>query len=197
MSQLPADQTSEPVSTVPIQTRRFLRYVVLAVAALIVIDATPNLGTLHAKLRSALDPVMDVTGLWQGSWQLFAPDVDKLNVRVEAEVLFSDGERTIWRSPDWPRLGGWQRFMLFRHQEYYDNIRMDQNRGAWHSLAEHLARTVRPPSGAEATPARVTLKRQWAQIPTLAPGSSPLPAGPHEQFTHEYTFYTWTPETQP
>jgi hypothetical protein len=187
----------DAVAIVPRESQRFLRYAILSVAALILIDATPELGSAHTLLRVILDPVMDVSGLWQGSWQLFAPDVDKLNVRVEAEVVFSDGERTLWKSPDWPRLDAWQRFRLFRHQEYYDNIRLDQNRRAWRALALHLARTVRPESGSEAVAERVTLKRRWARIPNLEPGTLPLPAGPHEVFLDEYTFYTWTPETQP
>jgi hypothetical protein len=187
--------TGPPPAPVP-QGRPALRIAILAVAALIAIDATPTTCALHEGLKEGIDPLTDMTGLWQGSWQLFAPNVDKQNVRVEAEVLFSDGTRARWRSPDWPRLSGWQRFVLFRHQEYYDNIRLERNRAVWPTLAQHIARTLTPVQG-EARAVRVTLLRRWSNIPKLEPGAPPLPAGPYENFTESREFYTWTPDSSP
>jgi hypothetical protein len=37
------------------------------------IDATPVTSPPHARLKSAVDPLLDKTGLWQGDWRLFAP----------------------------------------------------------------------------------------------------------------------------
>jgi len=195
MTALPAPPSPAPERTPAeaLAARAPLRILIAAVGALILIDVTPSLGAVHDSLRQGIDPIMDVTGLWQGTWQLFAPNVDKMNVRVEAEIVFSDGQRAVWHSPDWPRLSSWQRFVLFRHQEYYDNIRLDDSKLAWRPLARHLARTVSPPLGGDAVPERVTLKRVWAQIPKLEAGAEPVPPGPYERFDREFTFYTWTP----
>ena len=58
--------------------------------AVIALDACPAFFRTLDRAKSAIDPLVDVTGLWQGSWQLFAPDVDKVNSRVSAEILFSE-----------------------------------------------------------------------------------------------------------
>ena len=193
---------TSPAPPVP-PGRPAVRIGILAVAAVILIDALPSSCALHASLKQGVDPLVDMTGLWQGSWTLFAPNVDKQNVRLEAEVLFSDGTRALWRSPDWPRLSGWQRFVLFRHQEYYDNIRFERSRSVWPTLAQHIARTVTARNssavadGSAASVVRVTLMRSWADIPKLEPGKPILPAGPYERFGKPRTFYTWTPESSP
>lgn len=186
--------TSPPPAPPVPPGRPALRIGILAVAALILIDATPTTCALHASLKQGIDPLVNMTGLWQGSWQLFAPDVDKQNARVEAEVLFSDGARARWRSPDWPRLSGWQRFVLFRHQEYYDNIRLERNRALWPTLARHIARTLAPPEG-NTRVVQVKLLRRWANVPKLEPGAALVPAGPYENFNAAREFYTWTPDS--
>jgi hypothetical protein len=186
--------TASPAPVAP-PGRPALRIAIVAVAALLVIDATPTTCALHESLKEGVDPLLDMTGLWQGSWQLFAPNVDKRNIRVEADVLFSDGTRTVWRSPDWPRLSGGQRFLLFRHQEYYDNIRLDRNKSAWATLAHHIARTVAPPAGGYATVVRVALARTWSDIPAPGPDGALAPPGPYENFNEARVFYTWTPDS--
>ena len=187
---------SAPAPPTP-QGRPALRIAIAAMAVLILIDATPTTCAVHESLKYGVDPLLDMTGLWQGSWQLFAPNVDKRNIRVEADVMFSDGRRAVWRSPDWPRLSGWQRFVLFRHQEYYDNIRMERSRSVWPTLAQHIARTVTPAEGSAATVVRVTLLRTWSDIPVLEPGAPLVPAGPYEDFGKSRVFYTWTPDSPP
>ena len=72
--------------------------------AVIALDACPAFFRTLDRAKSAIDPLVDVTGLWHGSWQLFAPDVDKVNSRVSAEILFSDGTTVRWNSPDWTKL---------------------------------------------------------------------------------------------
>lgn len=162
------------------------------VTGLILLDASPRVGLLGT-LADAIDPVMDVTGLWQGPWNLFAPDVDKVNVRVSAEIVFSNGRKTFWRSPDWERLSGWERFVAFRHQEYVDGVRLDDNAGAWTPLARYLARTVAPRG--DGRPTRVSLTRHWAEIPR--PEAHPLPARPYTVFADSYVFFHWRPGKTP
>lgn len=160
----------------------------MLVTGLIVLDASPRVGLL-AELAAVIDPVMDITGLWQGPWNLFAPDVDKLNVRVSAQIVFASGQQTAWRSPDWERMSVGDRFLAFRHQEYVDNIRLDDNAGAWVPLADYLSRTVVPPKSGPVL--RVTLTRHWAEIPP--PETHPLPARPFTVFKDSHAFFHWDP----
>jgi hypothetical protein len=172
-----------------LQLRRVVTNAFLvALLFLFVVDALP----VEERYRAAVDPILDVSGLWQEQWRLFAPEVDKVNTRVSAEVLFADGATASWRSPDWPSLGVWQRFTKFRQMEYFDSVRLDENRGAWPPLARYLAKTVPHPNGATSPVIEVVLSRHWATIP--APGSGPpLPAGPYVIFNEAATFYTWRP----
>lgn len=61
------------------------------------IDSAPILGKWHQDLKDELDPYLDVTGLWIGGWQLFAPEPDKVNSYLSAEVRFADGKAAFIR----------------------------------------------------------------------------------------------------
>lgn len=178
--------------TAPPIAPRFGTWAFVLVAGLVVLDASPRVGVL-AELADDIDPVMDMTGLWQGPWNLFAPDVDKVNVRVSAEIVFANGKQTAWRSPDWEQMSVWDRFVAFRHEEYVDSIRLDDNAGAWAPLARHLARTVVPRGAGPVL--HVSLTRHWAEIPP--PETHPLPARPYTEFKDSYMFFRWQPGKTP
>lgn len=156
--------------------------------AVIALDACPAFFRTLDRAKSAIDPLVDVTGLWQGSWQLFAPDVDKVNSRVSAEILFSDGTTVRWNSPDWTKLAPLDRFMRFREAEFYDNIRRDSNSGAWPSFADYLARRAVPPGRYDSRPAHVALYRHWVVIPRPK-ADTLIPYGTFPEFTAKYLFY--------
>ena len=179
------DRAATPPPTRVLGTLAFL-----VAASLIVLDATPRVGPVAA-IAERIDFVMDVTGLWQGPWNLFAPDVDKVNVRITAEIRYANGLKSVWRSPDWERLSTWERFESFRFQEYIDTVRRDDSAGAWPSMARYLARVVPSPKSGRVT--RVTLTRSWAEIPS--PRERFLPAKPYTSFDGNYAFHTWRPET--
>ena len=63
---------------------------------LILVDATPSTSLAHQKLKDTIDPLLDVTGLWQETWQLFAPEPDKVNVKVTAHITCADGSSRFW-----------------------------------------------------------------------------------------------------
>jgi hypothetical protein len=155
----------------------------------ILIDGLPSACLLHERAKQRLDGPLDALGIQQGSWQLFAPSVDKVNTRVSARIRFADGAEALWQQPDWTAMSSWQRLRTFRQAEYYDNIRFDQNRAAWAALTRYLARTVPHPRGGGAPPVQVVLTRHWAEIP--APGRVRLPAGPYLRFTGKFDFFTW------
>jgi hypothetical protein len=163
-----------------------------ALLAALLVDGLPETSLLHRVLKDRLDPILDVSGLWQGSWQLFAPEVDKVNTRVSARIRLSDGSQRGWQSPDWPALSRWQRFRSFRHMEYWDSIRMDQNRGAWPALAAHLARSAAGPARRATRVVEVVLTRHWAEIPPPT-GPAAVPLVPYREFKAKYDFLRWRP----
>ena len=129
------------------------------------IDAAPQLGQWHLTLRGKLDAYLDVTGLWQGDWSLFAPNPDKINVSITANVTFVDGREVVWRSPDWRSMSAWQRFLSFREAEFIDNVRLDKFVDVWPDLANYLSRTIKHPEDPELKPTMIVLARQWVIIP--------------------------------
>lgn len=168
--------------------------VIVGAIALFSIDGLPDLGPFHVRLRAAIRPLLYRTCTWTGSWGLYAPDVDKTNTRVSAEILFDDGTSVSWEQPDWPSLNGWQRFVRFKQMEYFDNVRLDANRDAWPGFARALAAEAEArsaSSGSGARVVRVDLVRAWADVPP--PGPSGAPPGAYVNFANRYTFHVWTP----
>ena len=135
----------------------------------IAIDAAPEIGIGHRYLKDKLDPLLDKTGLWQGQWKLFAPEPDQINVGITAEITYGDGQISVWHSPQWRSLSAWQRFLQFRHAEFIDNVRKDENSCVWPSYADYLARTVPHPEGLDVQPTNIVLSRQWVMIPPPNP----------------------------
>lgn len=128
------------------------------------IDATPLLTLRHGKLKNALDPYLDVTGLWQGGWQLFAPTPDMINASISAELAFSDGSKVVVDTPKWRELSAWKRFTLFREAEFIDSARLDGNSCVWPGYCEYLRRTIKHPTNPESKATEVLLIRNWVDI---------------------------------
>lgn len=128
------------------------------------IDAAPWTCQFHGKLKQDLDPYLDVTGLWQGGWQLFAPEPDKLNSSLTAELVFADGEKVFLNSPKWRELSAWQRLVRFREAEFVDGITTDWNSCAWPTYADYLRRTTPHPNNKDLKATEVLLIRNWVDI---------------------------------
>lgn len=168
--------------------------VIAGVVGLMIVDGLPSVGKAHDRLRRVIDPVLDKSGLWQGGWELFAPEPDRVNVMVTAVVTYVDGTSRVWRSPDWTSMTPWEKFRHFRFMEYVDGVRRDAASGAWGALARHAAWEV---GGAE-PPASVALWRHWTVI--AAPDSrkrSRLVAPRHGAIERRYAgheeFFRWNP----
>ncbi|MES2920416.1 MAG: hypothetical protein V4819_02650 [Verrucomicrobiota bacterium] len=134
------------------------------------VDALPRTSQFHQRLKDWVDPFLDVTGLWQGTWQLFAPNPDKIDIRMTAEITYADGSTRSWESPDWRDMSSGQKFVNFRAMEYFDNVRRNDNSAAWGSLADYLARTIPAPGGFSIRPTKVKLARCWSLVPPLKDG---------------------------
>ena len=159
------------------------------VSLVLFIMATSAAPTLHPSqdiVREWLDPFVDGVGLWQGQWELFGPEADKINVAVVGIVLFADGSRAEWRHRYWHELSGPQKFRFFRFMEFTDGIRRDQNQGAWRAFAEYVVRVRPHPTDPSVPAARVTLWRQSVVIPApqvpLRPLADPFPMESQQLF---------------
>jgi hypothetical protein len=118
------------------------------------VDATPVVSPFHARVKNALDPLLDATGLWQGDWRLFAPEPRKVNVYVSATFI-ADGVSLDWYSPRWTELSVVEKFFHVRHMKFYDAIRLDENRVAWSAFADY--RLAQLPPTIRSTVTRVEL----------------------------------------
>ena len=115
-------------------------------------DPTPVAGQIYVWTS----PILDATGTWTGPWLMFAPEPDRTNHRIRAEIEYHDGRQVVWRSPEWPELSCWRRFWLSRELEYVDALggiadRSPEKLALWSVLADHLAREQRTnlePAGA-------------------------------------------------
>ena len=134
---------------------------------LILIDGLPSTSLFHGRLKRVVDPLLDASGLWQQSWQLFAPEVDKMNVRMSATFRYVDGEERAWQSPDWPDMGSLEKFVRFREMEFVDAVRQDANAGAWASYARFLERRYGHPNKELSS---ITLRRHWVTVPPPTAG---------------------------
>lgn len=160
--------------------------------AVLAIDTVHKSGW-NASLKEKINLPLVVTGLWQGPWRLYAPDVDKDNLRLKADVMFADGEIATWSSPDWPRLSAFGKFVRARHINYLNHILQSGRELEWDDLCAYLARTLRHPAGRPAPVVQVTLSLRGARIP--APDERPLPAGPHLTFDDWNVIHVWRPGT--
>lgn len=164
---------------------------IIGVLFLIVTDSLPETSLVHRYLKQTIDPLLDKVGIWQGTWQLFAPDVDKINQRFVAEITFSDNSQGVWYSPNWSQLSLKDRFLKFRQMEYYDSIYYTNNKRAWEAFAKHLSRTLITAHDPNIKPVKIILIREWAEIPE--PNDNELPSiNTKYDFNNRQRFYTWS-----
>lgn len=165
--------------------------VVLLLSA-ILIDGLPVGWPIHRLVKDRIDPVLDRTGLWQQGWKLFAPEPDRVNVRVSARVQFVDGTEQTWVPLNWSGLDAWGHLRFFRQLEYFDSVRLDRNQAAWDSLAAYVGRNVSHPDQPDIAIEQITLIRSWMEIQD--------PTTERRQWlestsykTGVYEFHTWPP----
>jgi hypothetical protein len=118
---------------------------ILSIIVLFTIDVAPF--EILESIQADIDSFLDTTGLWQGPYYLFCPEVDKENIRLSARITYVAGNDTdtskpkqfqIWQSPDWSAMSPLQKKRYFRQMEYYDCIRRDDYQVLWKPLAQHL-----------------------------------------------------------
>jgi len=164
----------------PAQSRP--RGIDVLIAAVLILFAFDTLPCTPDSVRAAIRPLLHVTGLWQGTWSLFAPTPDSTNHRIRADFYYPDGSHQAWESPDWRSQSAWQRFAGHRQSEYFEKIIDDDSSPAWPAFAHDLIRQVSPDRG----PERVELTVISGDIPPPRDAwkMTPVP------LNHERKFFT-------
>jgi hypothetical protein len=152
--------------------------------ALSAIDALPVVVVGQARLKAGVHAFLVASGLWQGNWQLFAPEPRNLNIWISARFVGTQPPLE-WRSPEWRTLSLVEKFFLVRHMKFYDAVRLDVNREAWPSFADYYLRQL-PPADRQHV-VRVELRREWRETPD--PRVEWIPAGTAIVPDHSFLFF--------
>jgi hypothetical protein len=116
-------------------------------------------------LQIAIRPLVVRLGIHQGTWTLFAPDPDRVNTRLRAEITYRDGERREWNGPDWRQMSPLEKWIGHRRFEWFDHLASQNGAPAWEPWCRHLARTQRPELENADRGATVRLIYREANIP--------------------------------
>lgn len=171
--------------------RRRVNLFLAGFLAVLAIDGFHVGSGAHQAVENVLNVPLAVTGLWQGPWRLYAPDVDKDNLRLKADLAFADGATATWSSPDWSQLSALQKFRHAREINYYNAILLADREPAWDALCAYLARSVPHPDGKAVAVVQITLSLRGAKIPP--PREPMVPAGPYLAFDAWEPIHVWKP----
>jgi len=95
-------------------------------------------------LRLRVQRLLVPLGIPQGPWNLFAPQPDRLNLRVRAEITYRDGVRRDWAAPNWHELSPLARWTSHRRHTWIDRLVTQEAAPVWEPWCRHLARELRP-----------------------------------------------------
>lgn len=160
-------------------------------AAIVLIFALDTLPCTPSAVRNLMEPLIDTTGLWQGTWNLFAPIPDSRNHRLRADLYYLDGTHRVWNSPDWQIQSMWQRFVGHRETEFLEKISDEVNRSAWHDFAMSVSRQESLRMKIPQKPKTIVLSVIWGDVssPEGDVWKSAVKNAPLDQ---EREIYTWT-----
>jgi hypothetical protein len=135
---------------------------IAAMLLILVIDTLPQTPTA---LRLAIHPLVARLGINQGLWTLFAPEPDRTNTRLKAEITYRDGQRREWNGPDWRTISAWDKWVGHRRREYFDHLALQNGAPGWESWCHWLAKNERPDLADADRGAEVRLIYQEATVP--------------------------------
>lgn len=120
-------------------SKLLIRSFVLLIVAMIVIDAWP-VQSWNLIIKRPTVKLMDMIGLRQGSWAMFTPNPVLNNRWISAEMKTKDGRTINWDSPLWSRATIWEKFVGFRHVNYFNRIFQSWCTTGGEDFLQHLAR---------------------------------------------------------
>ena len=126
-------------------------------------------------------PYMTLTAFAQ-SWNMFAPYPDKLDVTLEARILYADGETRSWYFPRMASMGYVRRYQEQRWRKIVEVATHGSTQVLWGSLARYAARVNDYDS--QNRPVSVALFTHSRQIPAPGLPLPPLEVQPLESGGH-------------
>lgn len=118
----------------------FLNTSIALAVAVIALDTLPQ---SPGGIRRRLTPVLTRLGVNQGTWDLFAPEPDRTNTRIKAEITYRDGEKRSWHGPDWAAVSIGEKWVGHRRFEWFDHAVMQSASPVWEPWCRHIARVAR------------------------------------------------------
>ncbi len=102
------------------------------------------------------------TGLWQ-DWGMFSPDPLRLNLHVEAQVRYQDGQTLTYSLPRLHLLPPFERVLMERYRKWeVDWLRMDENRHIRGDAVRFILTQI--PMTPENPVESIRLFRRWHEI---------------------------------
>jgi hypothetical protein len=135
---------------------------IAAILAIVAIDALPQSPTA---LRVLIQPLVFAAGIVQGPWNLFAPEPDRVNRRMRAEIAYADGTKVEWSTPAWRERSAQEMFLIHRQRSWWDRMISPDYASAWEPTCRYLARRNRPNESVEIAGAKVRLIYHEAPVP--------------------------------
>lgn len=148
------DPSSTSRNSQPPRHRWHIRLFVIAVTIVAVVQSIPS-ATNADQSEGPLGKAMDLAGLWQRPWSMFAPEPRRTTSWLSADLIASDNRRVEWWSPQWAYVQPAEKFIRFRHLNYYSRFQTPVNPLVVESLADHLRRTEPLNSDVPITPADI------------------------------------------
>jgi hypothetical protein len=142
--------------------RLALNLFLATILLVVIIDTLPQ---APPALHTAVKPLVELLAIHQGPWALFAPNPDKTNTRLLAEITYRDGEERIWHSLNWTNASAWDKWTKHRHLEWFDHVPNYKHARLYEAWSRHIAREARPDLASADQGAEVRIIVAQAEIP--------------------------------
>lgn len=132
---------------------------IVLLLALMILQGMPlNMNAANGGARY----IADWLGIGHETWNMYAPEPDRQNHRLTAEIMSDDSHvLATWSTPRWTDLSPVERFRQHRWTEYFDHVWMNDHNACWRVLAQHIYRTTKVPYEGEGNqPRQVRLIRE-------------------------------------
>ncbi len=125
--------------------RTCIRIFIVFIVASMIVQSIPWPSDSIA-IQNPWTRLLDRVGLWQRSWTLFAPDPKSKVSWLTAEIVHHDGTTTQWSSTDWHKASMYEKFVKFRHLNYYNRFDQPMIQEVTDDLADYLRRQSPDPA---------------------------------------------------
>lgn len=126
-------------------SRGLIRAFVVGMVVLIAVQTMPRKWAWMQPAKEMVGPMTKRLGVWQGEWNLFAPDPMLNNAWLSAEVYAPNGELTMWNSTYWGTATGRQKFRDFRMMNLGNRLH-NRDAAAHEDFADYVARQIISPT---------------------------------------------------